>query len=344
VRLAAVRLFVCLAAMAVCVIGVSRKAHARTVVVAAQLDYMATPGCPSAATFEAIVAARIGYDAFRADAPDRVIVRIESAGRALEGRLEWRDATGESIGDQAFPSRTGDCDELARAMGFALALQIQLMETTVGESRSAPPPPPPADTTLAKVPAPPPSIVPVPAAQIQNTGTGTSDTTGHRRGPFVLVGLGGAAGLGVSSNPVAIGRLFATAAWSHVAVELAGEVSVPSTTHRADGAGFSQDQVLASLAGCGVRGRWSVCALGKAGELRVVGEGVNVPLTASGLMIQAGLRLAASFTLGYRTYIVAHVDGLGRLTQGTVTLDSMPVWTTPTFAALLGIDVAFRFK
>ena len=224
---------------------------------ATQLDYVATSGCPSAAIFEAIVAARIGYDAFRADAPDRVIVRIEPVGRALEGRLEWRDATGESIGDQSFPSRTGDCDELARAMGFALALQIQLMETTVGESRPAPPPAPAMDTTVAKVPAPPASMAPR-VAQIQNTGSGPSHTTGQRSGPFVLVGVGGAAGLGVSSSPVAIARLFSTAAWSHVAVELAGEVSVPSTTHRADGAGFSQEQFLASLADCGVRGRWSV--------------------------------------------------------------------------------------
>ena len=102
-RLGAVRLFVCLAAMAAGLTAVSRIAPARTVVVATQLDDGATPGCPSAATFEAIVAARIGYEPFRADAPDRVIVRIESAGRALEGRIEWRDATDESIGDQAFP-------------------------------------------------------------------------------------------------------------------------------------------------------------------------------------------------------------------------------------------------
>ena len=76
----------------------------------------------------------------------------------------------------------------------------------------------------------------------------------------------------------------------------------------------------------------------------MVGQGVDVPLTASGLMILAGVRLAASHTFGYRTYIIGRLEGLGRLTQGTVTLDSMPVWTSPTFAALLGIDVGFRFK
>ena len=270
-------------------------------------------------------------------------MRIESAGRALEGRLEWRDATGAAIGEQAFPSRSGDCAELTRAMGFALALQIQLMAATVGENRPAPTPRATdgarrssrggaaADGASAGGPAPERG----PERQIRRV---------TASGPAVLVGVGAAAGLGVTSDPAAVGRLFATAAWSHVAVELGGEVSVPSTTHRADGAGFSQEQILASLAGCGLRGPWSLCAVGKAGELRVVGQGVDVPLTASGLMLQAGLRLAAAHTFGHRTYIVARVEGLGRLTQGTVTLDSMPAWTTPTFAALLGIDVAFRFK
>jgi hypothetical protein len=330
--------------VAVAILGSSREGHARTVVVAAQLDYAVVPGCPAVDDFEAVVNGRLGYRAFHADAPDRVIVRIESAGRALEGKLEWRDAMGAVIGEQLFPSRSGDCAELTRAMGFALALQIQLMAATVGENRPPPPPPPPTDAAVAKVTAPPPIVPPPPAAQIQNAGSGASDTTSQQGGPFVLVGVGAAAGLGVASDPVALARLFATAAWSHVAIELGGEVSVPSTTHGVNGAGFSQELVLATLAGCGLRGPFSVCAVGKVGELRVVGEGVDVPLTASGLLLQAGLRLAASHTFGHRTYIVGRLEGLGRLTEGTVTLDSMPVWTSPTFAALLGIDVAYRFK
>ena len=158
------------------------------------------------------------------------------------------------------------------------------------------------------------------------------------------MGVGVSAGLGLSSDVVGLGRLFATAGWSHVAVELAGEISIPSTTHRSDGAGFSQEEFLASLAGCGVLSPWSVCAVGKVGELRVAGQGVDVPLTASGLMIQAGLRVAASHTVGLHTYIIAHAEGLDRLTQGTITLDSMPVWTTPRFAGVLGLDVAVRFR
>jgi hypothetical protein len=328
--------FVCAGSSAVAVAvavlivtGSTREAQGRTVVVAAQLDYTAAPGCPAVDDFEAIVDGRLGYRPFRDDAPERVIVRIESTGRTLQGRLEWRDVAGAAIGEQLFPSRSGDCAELTRAMGFALALQIQLMAATAAEN---PPPPPPPAPAVTKV-TPPPPVAPPPVAEI-----------GRRSGPSVLVGVGAAAGLGVSADPVAIGRLFATVVWSRVAVELGAELTFPSTTHRADGAGFSQEQILVSLAGCGVRGPWSACAVGKAGELRVVGQGVDVPLTASGLMLQAGLRLAASHTFGHRTYIVARLEGLGRLTQGTVILDSMPVWTSPTFAALLGIDVAFRFK
>lgn len=318
------------------ILGVERAAHARAVVVATQLDYVAAVGCPSAARFEAVVVGRLGYDPFREDAPDRVTVRIEAAGRTLEGGLEWHDAAGGVIGAQTFPSRSGDCNELTRAMGFALALQIQLMAATVGETR------PPQPAPVAAATAPP--LTPSPATQIETAGSRASSPNDGPHGPFVLVGIGASAGIGLASDPVALGRLFGSVQWSHVAVELAGEATAPSTTHRADGAGFSQQEFLASLTGCGLRSAWSLCAVGKMGEFRVVGQGVDVPLTASGLMIQAGVRLMASHTFGHRTYIIGHAEGLGRLTQGTVTLDAMPVWSTPPFAALLGIDVALRFR
>ena len=121
-------------------VGASREARARTAVVATRLDYLAAQGCPSVTRFEAVVIGRLGYDPFRTDAPDRVTVRIDPAGKTLEGRLEWRDPSEAVIGEQSFPSRTGDCDELTRAMGFALALQVQLMAATMEETRAPPPP------------------------------------------------------------------------------------------------------------------------------------------------------------------------------------------------------------
>ena len=63
-------------ALVLLVMGTSRQSDARTNNrIAAQLDYRAPPGCPSVGFFETVVSARLGYDPFRADAPDRVVLR-----------------------------------------------------------------------------------------------------------------------------------------------------------------------------------------------------------------------------------------------------------------------------
>ncbi len=304
---------------------------ARATEMAMHLDYSVAPSCPGPDDFEALVSGRLGYNPFRADAPGRVLVRIEPLGRALVGRLEWQDHAGGRIGEHTFPSRTGDCGELARAMGFALALQIQLLATV----RAEPPPPPPAP-----VPAP----APAPAAVVAAPALVTSHPEPTPSGRSITVGAGAAAGFGVASSVIPVGRLFGTAAWSHVAVELGGELGASSTTRQADGSGFSQRQLLGTLAGCGVRRPWNLCLVAKLGQIRVVGQGVDLPATATAPLVQTGIRLAVTHTLGGRFEIGAHADGLALLTQGTVTLDSIPVWTTSRFAALVGIDVGVRFR
>ena len=331
----------CAAAVAFAAIATLNERAARATEVAAQLDYVATAGCPLADDFEAIVTGRLGYAPFRTNAGERVVVRIQPAGRALEGRIEWRDAAGGWIGEQMFPSRTGDCGELARAMGFALALQIQLMATAAAEPRRQPEPPPAAGAAAPATASP--VAADQPAAQTV-TSRGDAKSGPPSVGPSIAVGAGAAVGVGVASSAVPLGRLLGAVEWARVAVELAGEISAPSTTHRADGAGFSQQQFMASLAGCGVRRPWSACLVGKVGEIRVVGQGIDVPATATGVMVQAGLRLAVTHTLWSNFQIGAHVDGLALITQGIVTLDSLPVWTSQRFAALFGADFSVRFR
>ena len=125
--------------------------------------------------------------------PDRVTVRIDPAGKTLEGRLEWRDPSEAVIGEQSFPSRTGDCDELTRAMGFALALQVQLMAATVEETRAPRPPP----ATLA----PAPSVVfspPSPTTQIETAEPERRAPTTARR-PLRVNRCGRVGGFGLAS-------------------------------------------------------------------------------------------------------------------------------------------------
>jgi len=335
--------FACAASLGFSAIATLSGGAARATQLEAQLEYSAAPGCPGAREFQAVVTGRLGYSPFRADARDRVIVRIETTARALEGRLEWKGNAGGLIGEHAFPSRSRDCVELARAMGFALALQIQLMATTAAESRASEAAPPsnvsPTETVVASPPVPI-VIAPQPAT-ISRT---TTDSGFRLTEPSIAVGVGGAVGIGAAPTTVPVGRLFGTLEWSRVAVELAAELSGPSSTHRADGAGFSQQQLLASLAGCGVRGRWSTCLVARMGEMRVVGEGIDVRATSFGLVAQAGLRLALTQKLGSRLQITVHADGLALITRGVVTLDAMPVWTTPRLAASFGADLGIRFR
>jgi hypothetical protein len=217
-------------------------------------------------------------------------------------------------------------------MGFALAVQFQLLASEATASTTPPevsPTPPPAPPTIIKPPAPPAS--------------GQRDA-GSRSRPSIAIGAGASAGVGLSPEITALGRVFGSVAWPHVAVELAIETSLPSTLHRADGAGFSEQVFLVGLAGCGLRSRWSGCLLAKVGEVRVVGEGVDLPATASAPFLQTGLRLAVTQMLGHRAQVALHADGLALISRGIVTLDSMPVWTTPRVAATLGLDLGVRFQ
>jgi hypothetical protein len=323
-------------------IAMSKDGVARGTEVAIELGYDVPPGCPAAEDFKALVDARLGYDPFRIDAAEQVIIRIERAGSALEGRLEWRNAAGSSIGEHTFPSRTGDCGELVRAMGFALALQLQLMAVAAS---SAQPPDGSAGVTPTPGPAPPvaASTAPPPPQPADRPPTIPASASESSPASFA-VGAGAAVGVGLSPSAVAIGRLFGAVAWSRFGLELAAEVSPPSTTYLMDGSGFSQQELLAGLAGCLLGRTLSACLLAKAGEIRVTGQGLAFPAASSALVLQGGLRVAVTHMLGSRAYIVAHGDGVTMLTRGVITVDSMPVWTTPRVAAVFGVDVGVRFR
>jgi hypothetical protein len=300
---------------------------------AVALDYEVLPGCPGAEDFKAMVAGQLGYDPFQADAPDRVLVRIVLHGRGLEGRLEWRDPDGHWAGDKSLPSRSGDCTELARATSFALAVQIQLLaleRMPPGDSSTpvAPPPPvPPAAVSPAQV-------IPQAAAVGETTAPG---------GRVLAVGAGGAVAFGLSPGAVPLARVFGVLAWPHVSFELGTEIGLPATTRREDGAGFTQQVLLGTAAGCGGEARWSACLLAKAGQLRIAGQDIDVPASPSGPLVQAGIRLALVQPLGRRWSIGARAEGVTNVTRWTVRLDGTPVWAAPRLAASLGFDLALRF-
>ncbi len=313
-----------------------------------RIDYAGGPGCPDTQAFAALVSARLGYEPFVDEAPDRVLVHIMSRGAALEGRIEWRDLNGRWVGDQSVPMASKDCRHLARALAAALAVQIQLLATTTvpdGTTR-------PANGAMrlpeasAQSIAPSSPIVPISPSDRRAPALGVEPTTSDappRPRPVFAMGVGSAIGVGMSSIPVLVGRLLGSLAWQHLAIELGAEVSVPTTTRRVDGSGFTQQHVLASAAGCAMFAPWSTCLLTKTGEVRMAGKDIDRPSSAVAPVIEAGARVGIGQIFGRRFLVDAHVDGLANLVRWSAALDRVPVWSAPRFCAAIGIDAVVRF-
>ncbi len=147
----------------------------------------------------------------------------------------------------------------------------------------------------------------------------------------------------MSSGPVVLGRLLGSLAWQHFAIELDTELSVPTTTRRADGAGFVQQHLLAGAAGCATSSPWSACLLTKLGEVRMAGTNIDRPASAAAPVVEAGGRVGIGKILGRRFLVQGHADGLVNVIRWSAALDRVPVWSAPRFSAVIGIDAVIRF-
>lgn len=312
------------------------------------LDYAGGPGCPDTEDFAALVSERLGYEPFVDEAPDRVSIQIVSRGAALEGRIEWRDVNGRWVGDQSVPMASKDCRILARALAAALVVQIQLLAATMVPGASTGPPKDTSHLPEASAPetAPRSPTRSTSPAEARPAPLGVELPTSSARlrpRPVFAIGLGPSIGVGMSSIPVVLGRLLGSLAWQHLAIELDAELSVPTTTRREDGAGFTQRHVLAGVAGCAILMPWSACLLTKAGEVRMAGKDIDRPAFAVAPVLEAGARVGIGHIIGDRFLIGAHADGLANLFRWSATLDRVPVWRAPRFSAVIGIDAIVRF-
>lgn len=336
----------------VCLVA-SRSAdgQARAPTFAVSLEYEPAPTCPAVADLKADVIAKVGYDPFSESAPDRVLMLVAPRGKAWNGRLEWRDARGEWTGEQAFPLAGTDCSRLVRGMSLALAVQIQLLakthaasDTTGAAATEAAPP-------IRDSNGGPPTVPNSPAVEglrsesspVSLAVEATTSSSAHgRRRPVFAMGAGPSVGFGMAAAPVLLGRIFGTIAWPHFSLELAAAMTMPDTMSRADGAGFGQQHLFMSAAGCAVLAPWSACALTNVGAVRMAGEHIDLPSSATVPFVEAGARIGVIHPFGRHTFVQAHLDGVANLTRWTGELDDIPVWTAPRLAAALGLDAGVR--
>ena len=330
--------------------------------------------CWDEAEFRRSVAYRVGYDPFREDASVRASIRVGGSARAVDGQVEWRNASGIGLGERKFVAKDGDCVKLLMEMSFAVGLQIDLLRpkasaaagaaasaesaTSAAIPSAAMPPsasrsaaPPSTSPTAASLPqSPRPSIAAEPdRATLEKTSRSTDDTaepaaTEASSHWSMWLGIGPMLGWGIAPSIAANARLFFGVRRNDLSAEMDAEASYPSTERNWDGSGFRQRLIGAGVALCGHHNALSGCVLGKASQVSVTGLGVDQPRSPTSFVVQAGARIAAGLQLGGRWSAVAHLDALGLLTPYTVDLNQVGVWEMPRLGALAGIDVSARFR
>jgi hypothetical protein len=280
-------------------------------------------GCPEEAEFRGSVAKQLGYDPFRSEAVHNIVAEVIESEPGLEGHIEWTDAHGNEEGERRLASPDRDCVELAKGMTFAIAVQIQVLNA----SESAPPPAAEAKTL---VPAP---VVVTPTPAILRAAK-----------LDIAIGVGPMVDFGGAPSLSGGARLFTVLRAHVLSLELGAEGTLPVTLRQPDGTGFSASTLGATIAPCGHRGRFAVCAMGVLGVLRAHGFGVDKPHSPLAFTGSAGLRITLDQRLFARWLTVVHVDGLLNWARGTVSLNDVPLWTTPNVALVLGIDLAVLLR
>ena len=289
-------------------------------------------GCPSEAEFRRAVAGQLGYDPFRSEAAHRVAAEVRESERGIEGELLWTDAGGNKEGERRLASPNRDCSELVRGMTFAIAVQIQLLNSSAGLDEA------PAES------APSSSVAPVDAPIVEVRGPIVLPRESALPDRFVALGLGPIASTESAPSLTGGARAFGAVRLNALSLELGAQALLPVTLRQGDGTGFTTSSFGATLAPCGHVRRLALCAVGAVGRMRVEGFGVDDVRSPSSITAEGGLRLVFEQPLSARFALAVHADGLASLTSRTVYVNDMPVWTTRTLAFSVGIDLAVLFR
>lgn len=277
--------------------------------------------CPDEQALRESVAARLGYDPFRADAEGAVSATLSRGPRGLRAVVELRDRSGRVTGSRLLTTARKDCRELASAMALAICIAVDPLVLTraLPPKESPPPPPPPPPPPCPSCPlCPPPPRAPV----------------RFRAGVGAQLDVGAVptlASLGVVAQAELRHRAFALALEGRVDPELG------SARASSDGGGVGATLLLALLVPCARLRSFGLCALLGMGALK--GRGVDLAMAGhdTTFYAAAGARLSYEIPLlPQRLALDLHLDGLAPLTRTGLRIDGAEVWATPPIAGSLG--------
>jgi hypothetical protein len=303
--------------------------------------------CPNAVEFRSFITKELGYDPYRSGSALGLRVRVSSTTNGLEGNFDWTQNSVNHVGERRFLGRHSECHKMMASMGFAVAVQLQLMATEPTTNSQTP-----GKTRGNDVPTD------LPTNDLGTNGTAVQQSevtvnpksfttrSTHRptRADWTwFAGAGPAYGMGLAPAAVVQGRTFLDIRHGWVGFEFGGELTVPVTKHYATNGGFQHQLQLGTMAACGWYSQLAICGVAKLGRIQVKGVDLDVPASPKGFLAQTGPRLVYAIDVGDHLIVLGHVETMGLLTSWKVEINAIPVWTLPRFSSVVGIDVALRF-
>lgn len=325
--------------------AVALEPAARAEVPRLELRYTVPEGvdCPSEDAFREMVSARLGRAPWAtgedrgprpgeaAGGSTRVAkVQVQGTNARLTGlmRLEER---GQLVGERRF-TPVGPCRELIETIAFALVVAVDPLRTAAAQ---------PAPSAS---PAPPPEPAPSPAPEL------AAPSAPGARGPrpeLEFVPSLGIVGSVAAMPEVSFGLTVDVALrFPRFSLALEGRADLPRTAPLVMGGSVETALFVGGLIPCVRFGAGLGCLAARVGALRIKGEGLEEPRTATELYSSVGLRGGYELELseGFALRLTAELNFV--LTRITITDQGVAVpfryWSTPLLNGDLGLALVLH--
>ena len=309
----------------------------------ARLVYVRSAGaeaCPDEEAIRAAVAARLGYDPFRAVADTTLSAEVRRGAGGFSADVKLVDGSGMSRGARHLTSGSDDCADLTHAMALSMSIALDplsLMRPAPPASSS--PPAPASPTPEPTPPSVPPPDAPAPAAPAPALPSASTPApvTFH-------VGLGPSIAAGASPAPAVGGAAFAGLRWRAFSVDLGVRADLPAS-HGTEQGGLVRTSLAAVvLAPCAHLGPAFACIAGALGSVTTSATEVSAPKSSAGIFAAAGPRLGAAIPLSADVDLRAYGDAWLVLTPYELRLNDRAVFSSSTVAGSLTVVAVLHFS
>ncbi|HKY39114.1 MAG TPA: hypothetical protein VJN18_24415 [Polyangiaceae bacterium] len=323
---------------------------------AARLVYVRGAGadeCPDEEKLRDWVAARLGYDPFKAQASNVVIARLETRDAQLRGTVEMIDAQGKSAGRRELSSAGAGCEAVARAMALSISLAIDPERANeprpqpgTPESAAAPveatpsePQAPPESVPLESPPSEPPPPLLKPSRSDGAPSSGEPTALNRR----VLLHAAFATNVGALPGEAFGGEIAAGLRLRRWSLAL-GVRALQSTDRDVEPRGQISGTLFgAVLNACHHFDPVSACLVGQLALQRVGSSGVTDANTSSGPYGAVGPRLSGEAAVTRHLALQLGLEGLVNLARNHAVLSGRQVWEAPWLAAALLVGMKAHF-